>query len=203
LGSTAYLNAEYDEIMSNILHITSSTPDVLTHVGANLRRLRKQAGLSQTNLAEASGISRRMIAGLEAGTANISLASLDKLAGPLGVGFVDLVSDPARERRRIEAMAWRGKQPGSQAVLLGAAPASCEAQLWIWSLAAGEQYIAEPDPEGWHEMVYVIEGTLRLELSGSTQRIAADDFAIYSSAQPYAYFNDGDVRLRFVRNVLR
>jgi len=30
-----------------------------------------------------------------------------------------------------------------------------------------------------------------------------DDFAIYSSAQPYACFNDGETRLRFVRNVLR
>ncbi|MNT06587.1 Cupin domain protein [compost metagenome] len=52
-------------------------------------------------------------------------------------------------------------------------------------------------------MVYVIEGALRLELSGVPQTVAADDFAIYSSAQPYAYFNDGDARLRFVRNVLR
>jgi hypothetical protein len=29
-----------------------------------------------------------------------------------------------------------------------------------------------------------------------------DDFAIYSSAQPYACFNDGETRLRFARNVL-
>ncbi|WP_454674890.1 helix-turn-helix domain-containing protein [Achromobacter pestifer] len=189
--------------MSNILHIKGSGSDVLRHVGANLRRIRKLAGLTQANLAEASGISRRMIAGLEGGAANISLASLDKLADALNVGFVDLVSDPDRERRRIEAMAWRGKLPGSQAMLLGAAPASCEAQLWIWTLAPGEQYAAEPDPEGWHEMVYVTEGALRLDLSGVSQTVATDDFAIYSSAQPYSYFNEGDTRLRFVRNVLR
>ncbi|AMG45736.1 helix-turn-helix domain-containing protein [Achromobacter ruhlandii] len=189
--------------MSNILHITNSDSDVLTHVGANLKRLRKLAGLSQSALADASGISRRMIAGLEAGNANISLSSLDKLAQALDVGFVDLVSDPARERRRIEARAWRGKRPGSQAVLLGAAPASCEAQLWIWSLGPGETYVAEPDPQGWHEMIYVIEGTLLLELSGVTQPVRANDFAIYSSAQPYSYCNDTDTLLRFVRNVLR
>jgi transcriptional regulator with XRE-family HTH domain len=189
--------------LSNILHITNSDSDVLTHVGANLKRLRKLAGLSQSALADASGISRRMIAGLEAGNANISLSSLDKLAQALDVGFVDLVSDPARERRRIEARAWRGKRPGSQAVLLGAAPASCEAQLWIWSLGSGETYVAEPDPQGWHEMIYVIEGTLLLELSGAVQQVRANDFAIYSSAQPYSYRNDADTPLRFVRNVLR
>ncbi len=189
--------------MSNILHITNSESDVLTHVGANLKRLRKAADLSQTALADASGISRRMIAGVEAGTANISLSSLDKLAQALEVGFVELVSDPARERRRIEARAWRGKRPGSQAVLLGAAPASCEAQLWLWALGPGETYVAEPDPPGWHEMIYVIEGTLQLELSGAQQQVQANDFVIYSSAQPYSYRNDGETPLRFVRNVLR
>jgi len=35
------------------------------------------------------------------------------------------------------------------------------------------------------------------------QQVQANDFAIYSSAQPYSYRNDGDAPLRFVRNVLR
>lgn len=63
--------------------------------------------------------------------------------------------------------------------------------------APGERYPAEPDPDGWHEMVYVIEGTLRLELSGVPQSLVADDFVIYRSAPPYAYCNDGKARAGF------
>lgn len=188
--------------MSNIVHIQSPRSDVLAHVGSNLRRLRRQAGLSQAALAKASGISRRMIVGLEAGDTNISLSSLDRLAVALGASFAEIVSDPERESRRIEAVAWRGDRPSSKAVLLGSAPARQEAQLWLWSLDAGERYLAEPDPPGWHEVIFVIEGTLHLELAGEQHRIAAEDFAIYSSAQSYAYANPGQGVTRFVRIVV-
>lgn len=188
--------------MSNILRNPGSGQDVLAFVCANLKRLRTQAGISQAVLAEKSGISRRMIVGLEAGNANISLASLDKLAWALGVDFADIVSDPARQRQRIEALAWRGEKPDSQAVLLGVTPARSEAQLWVMSLGVGDSYTAEPDPQGWHEMIYVMEGGLRLELSGKVQIVNASDFVIYSSAQQYSYANAGETIVRFIRNVI-
>ena len=144
--------------MSNILH-SQERGDVLAHVSGNLRRFRLAAGLSQVALAEASGISRRMIVALEGGDANISLSSLDKLAAAMGVGFVDLVRDPARTpSAEINEVTWRGAGPESAAVLLGSAPAATEAQMWLWSLGPGERYEAEPDPAGWHEMIFVTDG---------------------------------------------
>ncbi|WP_411033296.1 helix-turn-helix domain-containing protein [Shinella sp. BYT-45] len=177
--------------------------DVLAHVSGNLRRLRQAAGLSQAALAKASGISRRMIVSLEGGDANISLSSLDKLAAAIGVGFVDLVRDPARAPSAvINEVTWRGAQAESIAVLLGSAPAATEAQMWLWSLGPGERYDAEPDPAGWHEMIFVTEGTLRLELSGSAKDYEAGGFAVYGTDQSYAYANAGPGTVRFVRNVV-
>jgi transcriptional regulator with XRE-family HTH domain len=188
--------------MSNILH-SQERSDVLAHVSGNLRRLRQAAGLSQTALAEASGISRRMIVALEGGDANISLSSLDKLAAAMGVGFVDLVRDPARESRAdINEVTWRGKSGESAAVLLGTAPATAEAQMWLWSLGPGDRYDAEPDPQGWHEMIYVTEGILRLDLSGEIRDYPTGTFAVYSTAQAYSYLNPGEIPARFVRNVI-
>lgn len=186
--------------MSKILH--SQEPDVLAHLGQNLRRIRLATGLSQQALADVSGISRRMIAGLEGEGANISLASLDKLARALGCTFVDLVAAPSVDPKRIAALAWRGAAPDSRGVLLGTVPARREAQLWSWALAPGDRYQAEPDPLGWHEMVAVTEGVLTLELEDGPQTIASGDFAIYSSAQNYAYANLGQTTLRFIRNVV-
>ncbi|MDO9418074.1 helix-turn-helix domain-containing protein [Pararhizobium sp.] len=188
--------------MSNILH-SQDRADVLAHVSGNLRRLRHAAGMSQTALAETSRISRRMIAAVEGGDANISLSTLDKLAAAMKVSFIDLVRNPAQEpRAEINEVTWRGKGEESSAVLLGACPASTEAQMWLWSLAPGERYEAEPDPEGWHEMICVTEGVLRLELSGAWQDYAAGGFAVFPTAQPYAYSNPGTGRVRFVRNVI-
>ena len=188
--------------MSSILH-SQERSDVLAHVSGNLRRLRQAAGLSQAALAEASGISRRMIVALEGGDANISLSSLDKLAAAIGVGFVDLVRDPARPpSSEIKEVTWRGTRGESAAVLLGSAPATTETQMWLWSLGPGERYDAEPDPAGWHEMVFVTEGTLRLELSGAAKDYPTGSFAVYGTDQPYAYLNAGDGTVRFVRNVV-
>lgn len=188
--------------MSNILH-SQERGDVLAHVSGNLRRLRQAAGLSQVALAEASGISRRMIVSLEGGDANISLSSLDKLAAAMGVGFVDLVRDPARApSAEINEVTWRGADPQSAAVLLGSAPATTEAQMWLWSLGPGERYEAEPDPAGWHEMIFVTEGTLRLELPDNMKDYPAGGFAVYGTDRSYAYSNPGESVVRFVRNVI-
>jgi transcriptional regulator with XRE-family HTH domain len=177
--------------------------DVLAHVSGNLRRLRQAAGLSQAALAQASGISRRMIVAVEGGDANISLSSLDKLAAAMGVRFVDLVRDPARTpSAEINEVAWRGAEADSTAILLGTAPATTEAQMWFWSLGPGERYAAEPDPAGWHEMLFVTEGTLRLELSGAAKELPAGSFTIYATDQAYAYSNAGTLPVRFVRNVI-
>lgn len=181
---------------------TPARSDVLTFVGENLRRLRRQAGLSQAALAESSGISRRMIVGLEGGETNISLSSLDRLAEALGTGFVELVSDPDAHSRRVDAVAWRGTRPESEAVLLGSVPAHHEAQLWSWVLGPADRYTAEPDPAGWHEMVAVTEGRIRIELEEGPITVEAGGFAIYSSAQTYAYANDHDGVSRFIRTVV-
>lgn len=184
------------------MHSQPENSSVLAFVGSNVRRFRAARAMSQMALADLSGISRRMIVALESGTANVSLSSLDRIAAALGVSFVDLVADPARQSARIEALAWQGEDADSRAVLLGSVPARSETQIWLWSLGVGDRYQAEADPAGWHEIVYVVEGVLDIELAGETRRIAAGDFSIYSSAQPYAYVNAGSVTARFVRNVV-
>jgi len=176
--------------------------DVLSHVGRNLRRLRQRTGMSQAALADASGLSRRMIVNVEGGDTNISLSSLDRLAEALGVGFVDIVSDPEAETRRLDALVWRGADPASIGMIQASTPARKEAQLWSWSLGVGDRYAAEPDPEGWHEMVSVTAGRLRITLAEGPLTIEAGDYAVYSSAQAYAYENAATEITRFVRVVV-
>lgn len=182
---------------------SANRPDVLAHVAENLRRLRQARGLSQGALAELSGISRRMIAAIEGDEANISLSSLDRLAAALGASLPEMVRSPdAPDSRRIESLAWRGSAPGSQAVLLGTAPASREAELWLWSLGEGERYPSEAGSGGWHEMLMVIEGLLIVETADESHEIGTGDFLIFSSARPYVFSNGGGGTVRFMRSVV-
>jgi DNA-binding XRE family transcriptional regulator len=58
---------------------------LLPEVGRNVRRLRTAAGLTQTALAERSGIDRTYLSDLEAGRRNPTVTTLARLAKALGV----------------------------------------------------------------------------------------------------------------------
>jgi transcriptional regulator with XRE-family HTH domain len=60
-------------------------------VGANLRRIRREQGVSQEAFAEVVGVHRTYMGGLERGQRNITLRGLERLAGTLGVDPLDLL----------------------------------------------------------------------------------------------------------------
>lgn len=58
--------------------------------GANIKKLRKQRGFTQGQLAERSGLSERYVSEVERGVANPRLMSLKDLANGLDVSVPDL-----------------------------------------------------------------------------------------------------------------
>lgn len=189
---------------SNSVHKEhSQRASVLQHVSFNVRRLRHAANMSQTALSEKSGVSRRMLVAIEAGEKNVSLATLDRVAEALGVAFSDLIqAADEHDSSRINEIAWAGALPGSKAVLLAKAVARSGVELWEFSLAPGESYTSEADPDGWSEQVYVIEGCLSVALADQAHQVAAGEFFMFASNQPHVYRNEGEDGLRFVRNVV-
>ncbi|TQI80170.1 XRE family transcriptional regulator [Serratia fonticola] len=189
--------------MSNIVHnAKNEPPQVLQYLSSNLRAHRQSAKLSQMALAEQSGVSRRMLAGIEAGDRNVSLAVLDKLAAALNVSFTDLIQAPDdRGNHLVGELAWQGSSAESQALFVASVPARQRAELWEWRLMPHEQYHSQPDAEGWHEIVYVIAGSLTLLLEQKTLTLSAGETYVFNSNQQYAYANKTEEPLHFIRNV--
>jgi len=191
--------------MSNIIHSQAggAAPAVLEYLSGNVRRLRGAAGMSQSKLAVSAGLSRRMIAAIENGAANVSLTTVDRLAAALGVNFTQMVRPPfARDGARIEALAWQGKSERSRAVLLGAALGTRETELWLWSLGPGETYHSEEGSEHWHEVLFVLRGELTLLRADEAEAIAESSFQIFSSGDPYQFQNNTSDTLEFIRLVV-
>lgn len=59
--------------------------DLQRTVGANLRAHREARGLSQEAFAELVGVHRTYMGGLERGERNLTLRSLERIAGRIGV----------------------------------------------------------------------------------------------------------------------
>lgn len=144
-----------------------------------------------------------MLVAIEAGEKNVSLSTLDRVAEALDVAFSDLIQAPdVRDHSRINELAWAGEITGSKAVLLAKATARREVELWEWRLEPGDQYCPDPDLEGWSEQLFVFEGCLTLVLANDQRVMNAGEFFMFASHLPHAYRNDGDVAVKFVRNVV-
>ncbi|MEQ1253554.1 XRE family transcriptional regulator [Acinetobacter radioresistens] len=178
--------------------------NVLEFLGKNIRFFREKVNFTQKELADRAGISRRTIIALEADQVNISLAKLDAIANALNVSFSTLVSPlyAEEEYSYTNILAWRGSHEDSHATLVGTIENITQTEMWLWSLAAGDSYIAEPDAEGWKEMLYIVEGELTIKIEDQLKLLNCGSSFIFSSSTSYSYHNKGNTKVKFIRNVV-
>ncbi len=65
--------------------------DLVQLLGENVRRIRKERGLSQEELAFRAGMKRSYVSDLERGTRNPTVRALGRLADALGTNAVELL----------------------------------------------------------------------------------------------------------------
>jgi ribosome-binding protein aMBF1 (putative translation factor) len=68
-------------------------------LGRNVRHLRKERGWSQEELAGECKVEQQSVSLIEGGRANPTILTVERLAGALGVSFLDLFEAPPRVRR--------------------------------------------------------------------------------------------------------
>ncbi len=80
--------------------------EILTRIGAHVRRRRQELDLSIRELAGMSGLSARFLSDVESGTGNIAVGRLEGIAIALGVPLSELVRpvQPSGARQEIEAL---------------------------------------------------------------------------------------------------
>lgn len=96
-------------------------PPLIKILASNLIRLRSERGLTQSELANAAGLTRGAIAKYESGKGGLTLNSISKLASALVVDEMELVSGPELPRSETQAVRASQIAPGP-----GTAPASPE-----------------------------------------------------------------------------
>jgi transcriptional regulator with XRE-family HTH domain len=69
-----------------------SRADIATRFGARVRALRKELGLSQEAFADACGLDRTYIGGIERGERNVALRNIERIAKGLRVSISELMT---------------------------------------------------------------------------------------------------------------
>lgn len=158
-------------------------------------------GLSQKALADASGISLRMIGGIESGATSVSTATLDRIGMVLKATLAELVSDPAAPKSLVvNRLGWVGDH-GGKGVLVSSIEARREVETWEWRLEPGDRYRAGADPQGWHVMLFVVEGRLTLELPEGPRELEIGAH-LFDSTQDHGFANLTERSVRFFRSTI-
>ncbi|WP_454832554.1 helix-turn-helix domain-containing protein [Pseudoxanthomonas wuyuanensis] len=173
-------------------------PEFLAHVAHNVRSRRSAAGLSQRALADAAGVSLRMIGAIEGGTSSVSTSTLDRIGIVLGASLADLVANPeSPATQQPRRLGWKGRHGGT-GTLLSSVRAVREVETWEWRLKPGESYRAGADPRGWHVQLVVVAGQVTLLLDGE-ERVLPIGAHLFASDRAHAFFNRGKRPARFFR----
>lgn len=187
------------------LEARAGADSVARAIGGRVRQGRNSRGWTLDQLAERSGVSRRMLVSIEQGSANPSIATLLLISDALGIGLpalVDMDRSPGLRVTRAGSapVLWRGKLGGQAVLVVGTEPPDVT-ELWDWTLGPGESHSSPAHTEGTRELLLVLDGQVEVRAGEHAEVLATGDSASFAGDLPHAYVNAGPQVARFALTV--
>ena len=186
----------------------SKTSSLVTDIGSELRRLRRNKGLTLDSVAKASGFTKMYISKVERGQISFPLMTLYRIARVLKVDVVEILkgADEVGHRTVRQVPAERcfkglGEQ-GVRTALLCHQPQQHVMVPLFFEIETGREMsgLSEgPDDNGQCEVwVYVLRGRLGLMLNGNQYEGDQGSTFYFRANQPHAYKNMGNGKAEFL-----
>jgi transcriptional regulator with XRE-family HTH domain len=177
----------------------SSAPDAVAEVdvGERLRDIRRLRRATLRTIADRAGVSESFLSQVERGRASASIASLQRIAGALGVAVADLFEPGGPPTPRVVR---RDERPTLAFGILGRkhllTPRPLQhLEVFVGEFDPGGSTGAEPYAHGDSEELFVVlAGTVQLELDGRTYELESGDSIDYRSSSPHRATNVGRKR---------
>lgn len=169
------------------------------HVGATLRKLRKQKKMSLDALAQASGVSMGMISQVERGIANPSMRLLTALRRALNISMQELFGETKRETPCIGEASFVRRRAQRPILDLGmlhkellTPPDHQNLQIMILRLepggTSGGRALSYPAEKGG----LVLSGNVVLNVDDVASELETGDSFVFDSNRPHSLRNTGD-----------
>jgi transcriptional regulator with XRE-family HTH domain len=181
--------------------VDDTTAALAAAIGSRVRRERHSRRWTLDQLAEAAGVSRRMLVNVEQGAANPSVGTLLRLSDALGVGLPALVEVPQPRAvtvtRRGEGAALWSSAAGGRGVLVAGTESPDVVELWDWTLAPGDSHVSDAHSSGTKELVQVQQGTVSIRVADQTVTLDVGDAVALPGDVAHGYSNPGTELARF------
>jgi transcriptional regulator with XRE-family HTH domain len=171
--------------------MTAEVVAVNEQIGARVRQHRTARGWTLEDLADRSGVSRRMLITIEHGEGNPSIATLLRISDALGVGLPVLVDVERPHAVTVTAagrapVLWRGPLGGQALLVAGTEPPDV-VELWDWTLQPGEAHTTEAHSAGTRELLLVLAGEVDLRVGDRTERLGVGDSVTFAGDVAHGY----------------
>jgi transcriptional regulator with XRE-family HTH domain len=178
-----------------------STAALALAIGVRVRQERQSRRWTLDQLAEAAGVSRRMVVNVEQGAANPSIGTLLRISDALGVGLPALVEAPEPSQVKVTrhgdgAALWSSESGGRAVLVAGTGPPDV-VELWDWTLGPGDHHVSEAHTPGTKELAQVQQGTVTIEVASQLVTLDAGDAVAFGGDVPHSYANPGTQPARF------
>jgi transcriptional regulator with XRE-family HTH domain len=163
-----------------------------SHLGAQVRALRRERGLTLKALGRRAGLSHPFLSQVERGLARPSMDSVQRIAGALEVPVGQLWAPPRPEEaeliRREEGETV--EERGAALRELGAEPAVRE-----WT-ARSRRWPATADRRPGEVLLYVARGAVEVDLAGALYTLGEGDSLRFDGATPHRLRRSGPTSTR-------
>lgn len=181
--------------------MAAATSSQSRQVAVEVRRRRQQHDWTLDVAAGRLGVSRRLLAQIEAGQANPSLSTLLSIATGFDTSLVELLAGADTPSITVQVdngsapLLWEGEHGGQGRLLVGSDPL----ELWEWTLGPGDERRSDAHRSGSREVLRVSEGVVTLSV-GAAEPVAlrGGQSAIFRADEPHSYRNETDQPARFV-----
>lgn len=170
--------------------------DLTPLVGANLRRLRNEQGLSLERLSRVSGVSRAMLGQIELGQSTPTINVLWKISTALGVPFSALLGQRhaggVQVLRADSAKLLTSHNGKFTSRALFPFDERRRVEFYELRLASKAEERAEAHAPGTVENLVVSRGRVEIDVDGRTEVLEEGDAIVFEAGAPHRYVNVGD-----------
>jgi XRE family transcriptional regulator, regulator of sulfur utilization len=161
-------------------------------IGGNIRKIRRERGLSLEQMAESTGVSKAMIGQIERGDSNPTVAILWKIANGLKVSFSSLIEQP---QLQVTITHYKDVQPvledNGNYIVYPIFPFDPfkKWESYRVEMMAGCSYRNEGHPPGVEEYISVISGEISLKIGEETYVLDAGSSIRFAADSGHQYMN--------------
>ena len=174
-------------------------------LGANMKRLRGELGLTLEALSERSGVSRAMLSDIERGVKSPTIRVVSQVAEGLGCSVSRLLGEDAGQPqdalqvlRRDERQVLVDPKSGVERHLLSPRFLRRGLEVVWYSIPPGQfTGTFPPHRPGTEEHITVVQGTLRCRLGESETTLQEGDSLSFRADVEHAFENPGSNKCRY------